>query len=266
MSRFQNLEFEGQNDNDSNAGGEGSVLPYQEVVKNEAHYLAEAQRAFEVADFEQGLRLYARALEENPKSTTAWTGQVRMLIELGEFREAKAWADKALETHPNHAELLAAKAVALGRLGDLDEALAFSDASFEERGDSPFVWLARADVLLARKEHRAEYCFDKAVGLAARDWFIAWLAARVRIFHRQFAQAIKTLRKAIELESTHFMLWLQRGECELALGYADAARASFEQVLQLNPLCEPAHEGLRQARSPGLGRRLAGLWHKLTGS
>ncbi len=63
------------------------------------------------AYFDQGLRLYARALEENPKSTAAWTGQVRMLVELGEFREAKAWADKALETHPNHAELLASSPI-----------------------------------------------------------------------------------------------------------------------------------------------------------
>lgn len=259
MSRFRNLEFEGHQEEDES-------LPSQDLVKDEAYFLGEAQRAFEVADFEQGLRLYARALEENPKSTAAWTGQVRMLVELGEFREAKAWADKALEAHPNHAELLAAKAVALGRLGDLDEALAFSDAAFEERGNSPYVWLARADVLLARKEQRAEYCFEKAVGLAPRDWFVAWLAARVRIYYRQFAQALRVLREAIEFESTRFMLWLQRGECELALGCPEAARTSFRQVLQLNPLCEAAHTGLRDAEKSGLGGRLAGLWRRLTGS
>ena len=65
MSRFSNLEFEGQN--------EDAFVPQEEVVKDEAYYLTDAQRAFEVADFEQGLRLYARALEENPKSTAAWT-------------------------------------------------------------------------------------------------------------------------------------------------------------------------------------------------
>lgn len=258
MSRFQNLEFENHN--------EDASIPGEQVLKNEVYYLEEAQRAFEIADFEQGLRLYARALEENPKSTAAWTGQVRMLIELGEYREAKAWADKALETHPNHAELLAAKAVALGRLGDLDEALAFSDAAFEERGNSPFVWLARADVLLARKEQRAEYCFDKAIGLAPRDWFVAWLTARVRIFYRRFAQALKVLRQAIEWDSTRFVLWLQRGECELALGQTQAACASFEQVLQLNPLCPGALDALYRAKSAGIGSRWSGWWRRLTGS
>ncbi|MBX3744691.1 MAG: tetratricopeptide repeat protein [Verrucomicrobiae bacterium] len=255
MSRFRNLEFEGQDD-------DASLTP-QETVKDEAYYLEEARRAFETADFELGLRLYARALEENPRSPAAWTGQVRMLIELGEFREAKAWADKALEVHPNHAELLAAKAVALGRLGDLDEALALSDAAFEERGHSPFVWLARADVLLARREHRAEYCLDQAIGLAPRDWFVTWLAARVRIFHAQFAQALQLLRQSLEWDSTRFILWLQRGECELALGYADSARRSFEQALQINPLCSQAHNGRHKAQSTGLGRRFAGWWRRL---
>ena len=94
MSRFSNLEFQG--------GQEDAWQDSQETVKDDVFYVAEAQRAFERADFEQGLRLYARALEHNPKSTDAWTGQVRMLIELGEFREARAWADKALEQHPNH--------------------------------------------------------------------------------------------------------------------------------------------------------------------
>lgn len=258
MSRFQNLEFESHN--------EDASVPAEQVLKNEAYYLGEAQRAFEIADFEQGLRLYARALEENPKSTAAWTGQVRMLIELGEYREAKAWADKALETHPNHAELLAAKAVALGRLGDLDEALAFSDAAFEERGNSPFVWLARADVLLARKEQRAEYCFEKAIGMAPRDWFVAWLTARVRVFYKHFTQALKVLRQAIEWESTQFVLWLQKGECELALGQTQAACASFEQVLQLNPLCPAAQDGIHRARSSGFGSRWTGWWRRITGS
>jgi len=62
------------------------------------------------------------------------------------------------------------------------------------------------------------------------------------------------------------MLWLQRAECELALGYVDAARTSFEQVLQLNPLCEAAHAGIRQAGSTGLGGRIASFWRRLTGS
>lgn len=254
MSRFSNLEFDGHDESELRSG--------EEVAKDEAHYLGEAQRAFERADFEGGLRCYARALEENPKSTTAWAGQVRMLIELREYREAKAWADKALEQHPNHGDLLAAKAVALGRLGDLDEALAFSDAAIEERGASPYLWLARADVLLARGERRAEYCLDKAIALAPRDWFIGWLAARVRMFYRQFALALTLLRQAIEWDTGRWVVWVDRGECEAALGQAEPARRSYRQALDLHPGCQAAQAGLNRLASWGLGRRLAGWWQR----
>src|SRR3989440_8974050 len=115
MSRFVNLEFDGQS-------GEHSSRP-KALVKDEAYYLAEARSAFENGDFEAALRLYSKVLEFNPHNAAAWTSQVQMLIELGEFKEAKLWADKALERFPREPELLAAKGVALARSGDLQGAL-----------------------------------------------------------------------------------------------------------------------------------------------
>src|SRR5712691_7389429 len=144
MSRFGNLEF-GDEFNQQSQKSTG-------LVKDDAYYMAEARSAFENGNFESALRLYSKVLEFNPSNADAWTGQVRMLVELGEFREARLWADKAIERFPHEPELLAAKAVALGRSGDLDAALIFSDAAVRERGDTPYIWLARADVLLAREE------------------------------------------------------------------------------------------------------------------
>src|SRR5436853_6247908 len=138
MSRFVNLEFGGESEDQSHR--------QKALVKDEAYYSAEARAAFENGNFEQGLRLFSKVLEFNPENAAAWTGQVRMLIELGEFREAKLWADKALERFPHEQELLASKAVALGRSGDLQGALAFSDASIEERGDAGSSWRARVKV------------------------------------------------------------------------------------------------------------------------
>src|SRR5881397_3407802 len=209
MSRFNNLEFGNESDEQTRL--------QKPAIKGEAHYLAEARAAFENANFELALRLYSKVLEFNPDNAAAWTGQVRMLIELGEFREAKLWADKALERFPQEPELLAAKAVALGRIGDLKGALAFSDASIEERGDTPYVWLARGDVMLAREEQRADYCFEKALLLAPRDWFVAWLAARIRHYYEQFALALKLVQQALEWNAGHFLLWLELGQCQQAL-------------------------------------------------
>jgi tetratricopeptide (TPR) repeat protein len=254
MSRFVNLEL----------GGESEDQPQQQkaLVKDEAYYLSEARSAFENGNFELALRHYSKVLEFNPQNTTAWTAQVRMLIELGEFREAKLWADKALERFPTEPDLLAAKAVALARSGDLQGALAFSDASIEERGDTPYVWLARGDVLLARKEHRADYCFEKALLLAPRDWFIAWLAARIRKYYEQFAVALKLLQQAVEWNAGHFLLWMELGECQQALGLIGPAENSFVQARQLNPHCQ-ADMALVKLSGTGFWRQARGWWHQL---
>jgi tetratricopeptide (TPR) repeat protein len=233
------------------------------LVKDETYYLAEARSAFENGNFESALRLYSKVLEFNPQNAAAWTHQVRMLVELGEYREAKLWADKALERFPHEPELLAAKAVALARGGDLQGAMAFSDASIEERGDTPYIWLARGDVLLARKEQRAEYCFEKALLLAPKDWFIAWLAARIQYYYGQFVLALKLVQQAIEWNSGHFLLWLQEGQCQQALGLIGPARNSFAQAQQLNPHCTEAKQAVASLSQGGLGQRLRGWGRRL---
>lgn len=257
MSRFVNLEFGDESEDRSQPSNEKAL------VKDEAYYFTEARTAFENGNFEQALRFYSKVLEFNPENAVAWTAQVRMLIELGEFREAKLWADKALERFPNEPELLAAKAVALGRSGDLQGALAFSDASIEEHGDTPYVWLARGDVMLARAEHRADYCFEKALLLAPRDWFVAWLAARIRFYYQQFALALKLLQQAVEINTGHFLLWLELGQCQQALGLIGPAKNSLLQAQQLNPHCRETDLALLQLSQKGLGARLGGWLRQL---
>lgn len=254
MSRFVNLEFDGESEN--------QWAPQKPALKDEAYYAAAARSALEGGNFEAALRLYSKVLEFNVRNASAWTGQVRMLVELGEFREARLWADKALERFPHEPELLAAKAVALGRSGDLQAALAFSDAAIEERGDTPYVWLARADVLLAREESRADYCLEKALLLAPGDWFIAWLAGRIRYYYEQFALALKHFQQAVEGNVGHFLLWLELGQCQQALGLLGPARISFTQARQLNPHCEQARSALTRLAEAGPFARLRGLFRR----
>ena len=257
VSRFVNLELGGESEDPSHP------QPLKALVKDEAYFLAEAHSAFENGNFESALRLYSKVLEFNPLNASAWTGQVRMLIELGEHSEAKLWADKALERFPHEADLLAAKAVALGRSGDLQGAIAFSDAAIGERGDTPYVWIARGDILLARRESRADYCFEKALLLAPKDWFVAWLAARVRFYYDQFALALKLVQQALELNAAHFFLWLELGRCQQALGMIGPARNSFTQAHQLNPQCQDAAHALSHLGRSGLGGRLRGWCRRL---
>lgn len=254
MSRFGNLEFESEPEHTGAADD-------LSVARDEHYYLAQAQAAFENGRFEQALRQYAKVLEFNPRQASAWTGQVRMLIELGEFDEARVWSDKALATFPNEPELLAAKAVALARLGDLAGALSYSDAAVESQSNAPYIWLARADVLLARDEKRAGYCFEKALSLARNHWFVLWLAARIQAFHKHFARALKFAQQALSAEPARAVLWLQTGQCQLALGLAAQARNSFEQARELDPDCG-AGDWQDRARDTSLLDKLAGRWRQ----
>jgi tetratricopeptide (TPR) repeat protein len=249
MSRFVNLELGGHEEESSRR---------ERVVKDAVYYFAEASRAFESMEFEESLRLHGRAIEDDPGFAAAWTGQVRALIELGEYREASVWADKALEHFPREAELLAAKAVALGRIGEIGPALAFSDAAVEQPGESPYVWLARGDVLLAAKEQRAEYCLEKALALAAGNWFVAWLAGRIRFYYRQFMLALKLAQRAVEWHPHHAPCWLLLGLCQQEIGMVGPARQSLEHASQLRPRWTEVHKASRAVDDTGFFRRVAG--------
>jgi tetratricopeptide (TPR) repeat protein len=255
VSRFSRLEFE------SNSRRELQ----QNVVKDEQYYFKLANTAFEEGRFEEALRHFAKVLEFNPSNVAAWTGQVRALIELGEFHEARLWGEKAAEKFDNNPELLAARAVVLARLQDLGAALAFSDASIEKRGETPYIWIARGDVLLAREESRAQYCFDKALSMAPGDWFLRWLVSRTLAFYKKFALALQYVKEALTLNSGSVVLWLQAGECELALNLNLLAEHSFTQARQLDPGCKAAEAGLRRIQEAGLFDRLRSLFVGLFG-
>ena len=256
MSRFGNLEFESNHEDDQRQ--------VQRPLRDEEHYLSLAQEALEAGRFELALRMFARVIEFNAKLPAAWTGQVRMLVELGEFEEARVWADKALAIFPEEGELLAAKAVALARLGDHAAAITYSDAAVESQMNTPYIWLARADVLLARKEKRADYCFERALTLANNHWLYLWLAARVHAFYRHFARSLKSAQEALTIEPARAILWLQAGECQLALGLATQARNSFEQARELDAdlALQPL---ISQANDTTFLDKLAGRWRQWFG-
>jgi Flp pilus assembly protein TadD len=256
MSRFVNLEFGGQ-------AGEQSPAEASAIVKDEGFYQREAQAAFEEADFEKALRSYAKVLEFSPHHAAAWTAQVRMLLELDRCDEARLWADQALERFPREADLLAAKAVVLARCGETQTALAFSDAAVAENGASPYVWLARGEVLLAAREALADYCIDKALMLAAGDWAAAWQGARIHVRHGQGALALGLLRKAVERNPAHWVLWLELGRCQEALGLAGAAEKSFTQARELNRDDGAAAQAMTRLSKRGTGDRLRGWWRRL---
>jgi len=256
MSRFVNLELDGHSEDHSHE--------QKGLLKDESYYLAEARSAFENGNFESALRFYSKVLEFNPENAAAWTHQVRMLIELGEGREAKLWADKALERFPHEPELLAAKpsrwraaAICKGRwpfrMPRSKNAAIRLTSGWPGGlccwpGKSSGRLLLREGALLAPK-----------IGspLGWRQGF--------GIIMDSSSLALKLVQRSDRNGTrAHFVLWLQQGQCQQALGLLGPAKHSFTQARQLNPRCSEAEAALVALSQPASGDRMRGWGRRLS--
>lgn len=229
MGRFSNLEFDNREEPREEKRAE-------EAVRDEKHYLARARESFREGRFSDALKFYSRSLEFDARLEDAWLGQVLALLELGEPREARVWADKGLEQFPHNAELMAARGAACGRLGDLDEAAAQSDRALAEKGESPYRWRARGDMLLARKDRNEEFCFSKAMTAAGpKDAWEPLAIGRVYLHYGKFAPAVKHLEAAVERDSQSAFAWAELGRGLNFMGMADRARQAFKNAKDIDP-------------------------------
>ncbi|MBI5368242.1 MAG: tetratricopeptide repeat protein [Planctomycetes bacterium] len=245
MGRFSNLEFE-------SAGEEHREERAEEPLRDERHYLGLAVDRFHEGRFEEALRYYSRALEFDAQLAEAWLGQVQALLELDEPHEARVWADKGLEQFRNHAEMLAAKGVATARLGDPDTALALSDAALAEKGTSAYRWRARGDVLLSRRDRNVDFCFEKAVAEAPRDWFEPLAVGRVYMYYGRYAPALRHLENALARNASSAFVWESLARCLEKLALSARATQAYQHALDLDATRAEAKEGLARMEGRGL--------------
>jgi tetratricopeptide (TPR) repeat protein len=248
MDRFSQLEFDEKMPEKQKLQGE--------PIRDAAYFYKEALRCRLGGDCEMALRNYSRVLEKNNTFFDAWSGQVAMLIEMGEYNEAALWADKALELFPEHPELLAAKAVAFCRDAKMDKAVAYSDNSVSKDNTTARVWLARAEIMLARKSTVAENCLSKAVSMAGSIAPLIKLdAARLLRNNGDYLPAIDYLNDVVKALPKSALAWYELGICQAKLGRAEA-QATLKQCLKLRPDWEKAKTAYTKYGKPGFFHRL----------
>lgn len=264
MSRFDSLEFDDgprSKVRRKAAAGLGTGTP----IRDAAYFAEAGDEEFRRGRLESALKSYSRALECDSTAFPCWLMQVRVLIELGEYKEANIWADKALEMFPEHPDLFAAKAVAAARMGLLDRAMAYSDNAASKQGMTPFVWLSRGEVLLARGRRMATHCFDQAlVGCSAGD-LRGWMELELaRVFRRygRFSEALYHASRAARALSHYAPVLLELGHCQAALGLSEAA-LSFEGALQLDRDCDEARHALARFEERGFWGSLRHAFRRL---
>ncbi len=258
MTRFSNLEFDENQQEQPQQSQSHSVQGNRSPVTDDFHYIKLGDDKYLLGFYEESLKLYSRALSHNPNNVDGWIGQLRMLLELGELKEARLWSQKSLELFRNNPDLLSLQAVSHCRLGDKTKALEFSDGAFAQQGGgSLYMWLSRGEILLATRGKQAEFALDKAASMKGfTEWFRLVLVARTYYFHRHYTRAMQKAREALELKSDSPLAWHLLGNCQEGMKQYKKAENSYREALQLFPEYPPSHAALHSIGNLGFFKRL----------
>jgi tetratricopeptide (TPR) repeat protein len=229
LPRFDRLEFDQPGERP-----ERDPAAAAEPLRDAEYWLKSADENRRRGLYENALRHYSRALEQDRSLLDGWLGQVQMLILLGEYPEADLWSRKALELFRNQAELLAARAQALCRMGDLTKAMGLSDTAMAQTDQSDYRWTVRGELMTALNRGMDRECFDKAVQCDA-DWLVCVEIALIYQFYRQPAKALPRIRRAVEKAPESPYAWYVQGCVEDDLGFTSRANTSLERCLELVP-------------------------------
>lgn len=157
--------------------------------------------ALENWDFEAVEKAVEEALKINPRSVAARLLLADLRMTERKYRDAAAAAEEALKTNPRSIESLATLAAAQVRMGD--------DAAG-----------ARTLERIAKLNPRS----------AVRHYILGrWLAAA-----RQFAEAERELKRAIEYDPTWSEPRAELGEVYMQIGEEDSARRTLEEAYALD--------------------------------
>jgi tetratricopeptide (TPR) repeat protein len=228
MPRFDRLEME------SSAHGPAATAPAAALESRDGPFwLRQADAERRQALYENALRHYSRALENDKSLIAGWVGQVQMLVCLGEFPEADLWARKALELFKNQPDLLAGRAQALCRRGNRSEARAICDNAMAQPGESAYRWTVRGEIMVSGRQDTDRFCFDKACQADA-DWLAPFEIAAVLLYYRRPGKGLIYARRAADLSPESASVWFRRAECEAELELNDAACRSLRRCLELS--------------------------------
>ena len=197
MSRFVNLEFGNESEDQSLEG--------KPLVKDEAYYLAEARAAFENGNFESGLRLYSqgagvqsakRRRLDRPGAHADRTGRIPRSQALGRQGAGAVPARAGIAGRQGRGAG-ARRAICRGRW-PFRTPPSRSAATRLTSGwrAATCCWRAKSRGPITASKRRC--CWRRG------DWFVAWLAARIRYYYEQFASALEAAAAGRRVERRPF--------------------------------------------------------------
>jgi tetratricopeptide (TPR) repeat protein len=256
MARFEKLEFEQQSTSSKST-------THWAAKSTNPDWREQAVEERRCGKYEQALRMYSRALEDDKSLVDCWLGQVQMLVLLDEHVEAELWGRKALDLFPGNGDLMAGRAQAMRRMGDTSQGLVLSDGSLKSAGQSAYRWMVRGELMAAMKQDTDRHCFDKAV-LTDKDWLVPLEIACIYLELGLPSRALERIRSAVQLAPDRYHPWYIQGRTEHQLNLREAAKASWEHCVGICPDHENATAALQQLDQGG--STMQRLWRTIFGS
>ncbi|NOX55394.1 MAG: hypothetical protein GXP27_13340, partial [Planctomycetes bacterium] len=202
MPRFDKLEFGAEEERPS--------VRSESISADEPQWMQRADQSRRRGLYEEALKFYSRALEDDRSLVAGWLGQVQMLIHLDEPEEAELWSRKALELFPGNGDLMAGRAQAFCRIGELAQAHALSDGALQQSGQSAYRWIVRGELMVAGKQSVDQHCFDKARQLDS-DWLVSLEIALIYLYYDTPSPALIHARRAVHSAPHQHYPWYIQG-------------------------------------------------------
>src|SRR6266567_2401349 len=175
-------------------------------------WLADGNRLYELARYEEALAAYEAAVIEDDVSVEAWSGRGATLLLLGRAEEALLAYDRALSLYPNDPDLWNSRANVLHELRRNDEEMYCYEQALAHDPNYAFAWSGRGMTLAEHgRTVEALLAFDRALILDPKQCVI-WQAMSDTLYSIQrYSDALIAIDHALELETNNTALWDTKG-------------------------------------------------------
>jgi len=174
--------------------------------------------------FDEALKSCERAIKINPQHANAWYGKGMALALLKDYNEAIICLDKALEINPNHNSALSYRKVwvklAEGKKDFVITSLPPYARDLHKHFQKEFETLGTdTEGVNVPQDQTIRELINRALGLKNLS---------------KFDEALKTIEKAIELNSESSEAWLRKGQIQRNMRNYEQSIDSFDKALKIS--------------------------------
>ncbi|MEO7300185.1 MAG: tetratricopeptide repeat protein [Verrucomicrobiota bacterium] len=214
----------------------GTEYPIPQVEEKTADFWSNKGSALcALGQYDESIKCYDNALENNPHHKSAWNGKGIALNHLSRLEEAIECYDKVLEIDPGCADAWNNKGVILDALRRFREALICYNTVLVIDSQHVSIWVNKGNTLNTLRRHEeAIHCFDNELAINPRcteAWSNKGVALGKLGLHEN---AIVCYDKALEIDPQFTSAWNNQAISFLALGQHEKAIGCLDKLLAIN--------------------------------